>query len=169
MSLPSVIRTERLVLRPFEMGDLDGYLAYYTGPRTAGVGGPKPRRAVVERFHAMAGQWSLRGFGRYAVTTGGAAFGHVGPLQVEDGDPVEMTWTLWDGSKEGRGYATEAARAVLNAWREGPLAAFVHPSNAASLRLAAPLGFEEDSSLTPPPAIPEAATFRWTNNPAVPV
>ncbi|MEL7182818.1 MAG: N-acetyltransferase, partial [Pseudomonadota bacterium] len=76
--LPDTLTTARLILRRPALGDLAAYVAYYTGPRTTGVGGPRPRNDVVDRFHAMAGQWALRGYGRYVITQGGAGFGHVG-------------------------------------------------------------------------------------------
>ncbi len=162
MKLPAIITTRRLTLRPFELRDLDGYVAYYTGPRTAGVGGPKPVYQVAERFLAMAGQWVLRGFGRYAITDGGAAFGHVGVMQVLDTDPPEMTWTLWDASREGQGYATEAARAVMDAWAQTggvPLIARIDRDNTASLRMVERLGLKEDIAAQAPEFLPNARTF----------
>jgi len=158
-SLPDTIATDRLILRRPELQDLKPYVAYYTGPRTGGVGGPKPRHVVVDRFFAMAGQWALRGFGRYAITTGGAGFGHVGVLQSEVTDPLEITWTLWHEAQEGHGYATEAARAVLDAWQGPPLRASILPDNTGSLRVAARLGLVEDTSLPAHPLLPGARSF----------
>ncbi|MBF9047804.1 GNAT family N-acetyltransferase [Rhodobacterales bacterium LSUCC0031] len=115
-ALPDTLRSERLVLRCPTLADLEAYVAYYTRPRTGGVGGPKPRHIVVERFAAMAGQWALRGYGRYA---------------------------------------TEAARAVLDAWRGPELIAQIVPDNAASLRIAEKLGFMVDPEAAKP------AHFSW--------
>ena len=159
MTLPATIATARLTLRPLEMRDLEGYVAYYTGPRTDGVGGPRPRAAVVDRFMAMAGQWALRGYGRYAMTTGGAGFGHVGVLHSDDTDPPELTWSLWDSAHEGNGYATEAARAVLDAWTGIPLVARVAPDNAASRRVAERIGLRLDPAATPPSYAPTMLTY----------
>lgn len=159
-TLPDTLRTARLVLRRPSLADLEGYVAYYTGKRTAGVGGPKPRETVAERFMAMAGQWTLRGFGRYVITEGGAGFGHVGVMQIDTDDPPELTWTLWDGTREGRGIATEAARAVLEAWTGPPLIAQVFPGNHASLRVAAKLGLHRDDSVPTPAHAPgDVVTF----------
>ncbi|GIT91196.1 N-acetyltransferase [Jannaschia pagri] len=160
MTLPSTITTERLVLRPFEMRDLDAYVAYYTGPRTTGVGGPKPRYVVAERFQAMAGQWALRGYGRYAITDGQAAFGHAGIMHVDDGDPAEMTWTLWHTQWEGKGFATEACRAILTAWAGEPLVARIAPSNGRSIAMAQRLGFVEDPNAPPPSYDQTMRTYR---------
>lgn len=148
--LPETLHTDRLILRQFELGDLEPYIAYYTGPRTAGVGGPKPRHVVAERFLAMAGQWALRGYGRYAMTLNGVAIGHVGVMHVDDIDPPEITWTLWDGAQQGNGYATEAARAVLAQWTGTPLKACIAPDNTASRKLAARVGMRHDPEAAPP-------------------
>lgn len=158
-ALPRTLRTQRLTLRPFGLQDLEAYVAYYTGPRTAGVGGAKPRHVVAERFHAMAGQWTLRGFGRYAMDLDGQAIGHVGVIQIDDSDPPEMTWTLWDAAHEGQGYATEAARAVMDAWTGPRLLARIERDNAPSLRIAARLGFVEDPTAVPHPLLKDAKTL----------
>ena len=156
--LPLTISTERLTLRQFELRDLDGYIAYYTGPRTAGVGAAKPRHVVVERFYAMAGQWAIRGYGRYAIDLGGQAIGHVGVLHIEETAP-EMTWTLWDPAFEGRGYATEAAKAVLSAWSGPRLRADVDRENTPSIRVAERVGFVEDETAHAPDFMPNARVF----------
>jgi len=150
MRLPDQITTARMVLRRPELADLDGYVAYYTGPRTGGVGGPKPRYIVVERFMAMVGQWELRGYGRYVMTDGGTAFGHVGVLHIDDADPPEMTWTLWDAAREGAGLATEAARAVQDTWQGPALVARVAPDNPRSIRVAERLGLRLAPDAAPP-------------------
>ncbi|MEL6549623.1 MAG: GNAT family N-acetyltransferase [Pseudomonadota bacterium] len=160
MTLPATITTERLTLRPFEMRDLDGYVGYYTSPdRSAGVGGPKPKYVVTERFLAMAGQWALRGYGRYAVADqdGGPAFGHVGIMHIEEEAEPEITWTLWDEAQTGKGYATEAAKPALDAWlaTHDHVIAHIEQDNIASQRVAERLGMEHDPSL-PAPA--------WTDN-----
>lgn len=158
-SLPQTLRTERLTLRPFAASDLEAYVAYYAGARTDGVGGAKPRHQAVERFLTMAGQWAIRGFGRYAMDLQGRAIGHVGPMQQDSTDPIEMTWTLWDAADEGKGFATEAARAVLSAWTGPRLLAHVDRENAASLRVVQRLGFVEDTTATSPPWIPNGRVF----------
>jgi RimJ/RimL family protein N-acetyltransferase len=142
------------------MDDLEGYVSYYTGDRTGGVGGPKPRYVVVERFMAMVGQWALRGYGRYAMTKGGNAFGHVGVMHIDNVDPAEMTWTIWDSAETGRGYATEAAQAVMKAWTGAPLIARIAPDNRASIRMAERLGLTLDPAATPPSYNPDMITYR---------
>lgn len=157
-----VIRTERLVLRGFEARDLAAYVAYRTSPRNARPGGPMDAEEAAEKFAAMVGHWVAHGFGRHAICEAedAPAIGHVGPSAHGAGDRPQMTWTLWSAEHEGRGYATEAARAVLDRpapWSELP--AFIRPANAPSRRVAERLG----GSLVegaPPPWMPDGLTYR---------
>ena len=159
MTLPETLTTARMTLRRPALCDLEAYVAYYTGTRTGGVGGPKPRAIVVERFMAMVGQWALRGYGRYVMTDATCAFGHVGVLHIDERDAPEITWTLWDAAREGQGLATEAARAVLAAWTGPSLVARVAPENAASLRVAERLGMVRDIAAPPPSYNADVLTF----------
>ena len=142
------------------MRDLEGYVAYYTGERTAGVGGPKPRYLAVKQFMAIVGQWGLRSYGRYAIDLNGTAIGHTGVMHYDETDPIELTWTLWDAAHEGFGYATEAARAVLSAWSGPSLAVHVMPANSRSINVAKRLGFIHDNSVAGPDYAPELMTYR---------
>ena len=160
MKLPQVIKTERLHLRPVEMRDLDGYMTYYTSPRTANPSGPPPPYAVVERFMAMAGQWVLRGYGRYAITDGAEAFGHVGVLH-RDAAP-EMTWSLWDHSREGKGLAFDAARVTLDAWFNAggeAIIAMIDKANLRSQALARRLGMVHAPDQPAPDHFPNAQIY----------
>ena len=110
----------------------------------------------------MIGQWAMMGFGRYAITVGGRAIGHVGPLKAGDESPLEMTWTLWDPAETGKGYATEAARGVLDdifgkGW--GPIPAHIDPENTPSLAVAERLGAVEDPTAERPPYLHNARRF----------
>ena len=103
--------TPRLILRQPKAADLPAYTAYCASDRSGFVGGPYDAVKAFEKFCAMVGHWSLRGFGRYVMERGGEPIGHVGPMSLSD-DVPDLTWTLWDGSVEGQGYATEAAHAT---------------------------------------------------------
>ena len=157
------LRTDRLVLRPFRERDLQGYLDYYcSDDRTAGVGGAKPKYVVIERFYAMEGQWAIRGFGRYAIALDDAspAIGHTGVMCADT--PPEMTWTLWDDSQTGKGYATEAAKAAMDAYltHVAPrVIAVIDRDNAASLRVAGRLGMTEDTDAVAPHWMPNGRCF----------
>lgn len=164
--LPEQITTARMILRRPALSDIEGYVAYYTGDRTGGVGGPKPRGIVVERFMAMVGQWALRGYGRYVLTDGSLAFGHAGVMHIDDHDAPEITWTLWNGAREGHGLATEAARAVLQAWQGPRLIARVAPDNHASRRVAERLGMAVDPTAPPASYALDVVSFRQPKVPA---
>lgn len=153
-----VIRTDRLVLRGFEARDLGPYVAYRTSARsTEAVDAVQ----ATHRFASMIGQWVVHGFGRLAICEGDApAIGHVGLLCHELGAVPEMTWTLWSEAHQGRGYATEAARAVLARPAPWPaVPAFIRPENAPSRRVAERLGGRLDDA-APPPWMEGAVTYR---------
>lgn len=158
-----VIRTERLVLRGPEARDMAPYAAYRASPRNARAGGPMGADEAAEKFAAMAGHWLVHGFGRWVICEAedGPGIGHVGPSAL-DPATTEMTWTLWSPEHEGRGYATEAARAALarcaGRWRELP--AFVRPDNASSRRVAERLGGAIDPGAPSPSWMPGGLTYR---------
>ncbi|MEU9554245.1 GNAT family N-acetyltransferase [Streptomyces fumanus] len=113
------LRTERLVLRAWRDSDLAPWAAMNADPEVREHLGPLLSRAEsdasVARFRR---DIARRGYGWWAVevrSTGGF-IGFAGLDRVDDGLPftgVEIGWRLarpaW-----GHGYATEAARAVLD-------------------------------------------------------
>ncbi|WGH80000.1 GNAT family N-acetyltransferase [Jannaschia ovalis] len=147
---PPVIRTERLTLRPLGLRDFEALAAFYASPRSGFVGGPMDRAQVWRHLACEIGHWTLRGYGRFAVdeTTTDAFVGVVGPWNPEGWPEPELGWDLMDGH-EGRGYATEAARAARDwaystGWRTA--ISLVAHGNDASARVATRLGcvFERD-------------------------
>ncbi|WP_158274068.1 GNAT family N-acetyltransferase [Allosediminivita pacifica] len=159
----TVLRTERLVLRRPQAGDLSAFIAYATSDRARFVLGPFDESRAFDKFASMSGHWDLRGFGRYVIEHDGRPVGHVGPLQMRAGTVPEMTWSLWQDAAEGRGIATEATRAVVAhlledcGWPE--LIMRVLPENAASLRVAERLGAQRTDKPAPE-WYPGALTFR---------
>lgn len=141
-----VLETPRLILRAPRASDLPGFVAYATGARTRFVGGPRDAYAATEKFAGMIGQWVLRGFGRFILTDrdSGAALGHAGPLQMDSAQPLELTWSLWDAASEGRGLASEAAKAttawIFDTLRPAAVHTQIHCDNAASKAIARKLG-----------------------------
>lgn len=114
------LRTGRLELRPVSLADLDDAVRLGTDARVMAflAGAMSPEGCAA--WHArQLSHWERHGFGRYHVTHSGVFVGYVG-LMRDDFDAgvvpgVEVAWRLvfeaW-----GKGYATEAARAVM---REG--------------------------------------------------
>jgi RimJ/RimL family protein N-acetyltransferase len=77
----------------------------------------------------------------------GAAIGLVGLKRYAELGELELSWYIWDAEAEGKGYAAEAAKAVLAAACEAglpPLVSFIAPSNARSVALAKRLGATEE-------------------------
>ncbi|WP_146346196.1 GNAT family N-acetyltransferase [Falsiphaeobacter marinintestinus] len=159
------LKTERLTLRPIAAEDLDAFRAYCLSDRTQFVGGPTDSIRAFEKFAAMAGHWPLRGFGRYVIDLDGHGIGHAGPMQLDDNDVPELTWSLWSKDVEGQGYATEAVLCildhVLNDLRWTDLIARVHHDNVASLAVARRANGMLDTQAAAPDWLPQSVTFRF--------
>jgi len=157
------LETDRLTLRAPGPQDIDPMLAFYASDRSRFVGGPLTADLAWRQLATEMGHWALRGFGRYVMALHGAPIGHVGPLAPDANQTPEMTWSIWRDDAEGKGYATEAAKAVCHhllaeeGWPE--LLVRVQPDNHGSCRIAERLGAE----LTDWPApdwYPGALTYR---------
>jgi ribosomal-protein-alanine N-acetyltransferase len=101
---------------------------------------PLDAAAVAASQAVVQEHWRTHGFGPLAVVerAGGRVVGEAGLQVLEDGPDVELTYTF-ARADWGRGYATEAARAVLR-WafavlRLPRIVAVARPQNAASLRV----------------------------------
>jgi [ribosomal protein S5]-alanine N-acetyltransferase len=141
-----VLETARLILRGPQAADWPRFLDYRRSDRTAFTGGPLTEQKAAEQFASFFGHWVMRGFGRLIAEerVTGLPLGHFGLMQWQDGAEPELTWSLWTAEAEGRGIATEAARAMAG-WVFGALGlttarAEVHRDNAASHSIARGLG-----------------------------
>ena len=147
MRIPE-LRTERLLLRGFRDADLDAVAAMCADPqvmRYLGDGRTLDRDDSWRQMAMLMGHWALRGFGNWAVEerATGAYVGRVGLHYPEGWPEREVGWVLaprhW-----GKGYATEAARAVLEhvfgtlGWPR--LISLIYRDNAPSIRVARRLG-----------------------------
>ena len=143
-SIP-VLTTERLILRPLGQQDLAPLTEFYASNRSQFVGGPASAEQVWRMLAAEIGHWALRGYGRWGVdiTGTGETCGMVGLWNPEGWPEPEVGWDLYNGF-EGKGYATEAARAVRDhaygtlGWRT--LISLINPANAGSQGVARRLG-----------------------------
>ena len=146
------VETERLLLRPLEMGDLDAFAPVWADAvvmRHIGSGSPRDRAGSQELLERLVAHWDEHEFGLWAVVPKGepAPVGWAG-LMVPSFLPavlpaVEVGWLLarpwW-----GRGLATEAGAAAIE-WGFGGLGldrliSIIYPDNTASLRVADKLG-----------------------------
>ena len=149
-----VLETPRLTLRGHRAADLDDSLSLWGDPEVVRHIGGKPlgREEVWARVLRYIGHWAVVGYGMWHVRERATDrfVGEVGLIDARrdiavsfDGAP-ESGWAFTPWS-HGHGYATEAMAAVL-AWSAGAhrrTVCMIDPGNAASLRVAAKLGYRE--------------------------
>ena len=149
-----LLRTERLVLRPVTAGDHAALLAHWTQPdvrRFLFDGAALSSAEVAETIEESIRDFAARGFGVWLIELGsapglvGTATGFVGTagLRPLGGSGLEIFYSLAPDAW-GRGYATEAARAVVE-YGLGPLGlpevlAEVDEGNGASVAVVKRLG-----------------------------
>ena len=108
-----VITTERLVLRMPEASDEPHFCAFLMSDRAKYVGGPATRGRAWRAFAHLVGQWEMRGYGVLVIERQdtGAVIGSCGFFHPAELDEPEISWSIWDESAEGQGFALEAALA----------------------------------------------------------
>lgn len=176
-----LLRTPRLVLRDWEEADLGAYFDLYSRWEVARWLGSQPRRALADLDQARAGLARWRALqatvgvphGLWAIVPQPGDQRQPGPVGTvlllplhDDAGPtaeVEVGWHLHPGY-QGRGYATEAAGALLDAAAGAGLAAVLaltDPDNLASQAVAGRLGMA-DEGLTDRWYGITARQYRWT-------
>jgi len=149
------LTTERLIIRAPVVADFPAYALLLASPRANYMGGPYAKRAAWGLFCHDVACWELFGHGGLMIDlrTTGECVGKVGinhgPLFPEK----ELGWQLYEG-QQGRGYATEAAMALLG-WaartlRLDCLVSYVHPENRRSAAIAERLGATIDPDAPKP-------------------
>ena len=148
-----MFETERLLVRHFEYGDLDDFAALCADPlvmRYVGDGTTLPRAEVERWIGVCQVKYATRGYGTSAVfekaagRASGQFLGYCGVVRAPENDFDELIY-VYNRGAWGKGYATEAGRAMLgyvfahSALDE--IYATIDPDNAASLHVAAKLGF----------------------------
>ena len=147
------LQTERLTLRPMRLDDFDQYAAFRAGDRSPQPGGPADRRKAWSMFCEDVACWSLRGYGKLVMEErdGQRPLGLAGVVHAFGWDGPELAWAIFDAADEGKGFAGEAMRAVLDFCRDGlgwvSAISVVAVDNLASLRLAERLGGVEERRL----------------------
>jgi len=157
MSDIPILETDRLILRPHLLSDYADCLALWSAPNTVRFIGGKVQseQEVWFRLLRYAGMWALLGFGFWVFEekATGRYVGEGGLLDARrgiaalDGKP-EIGWVLTPDAG-GKGYATEAVRAVTR-WADSVLkvpvtACIIEPENVASIGVAAKCGYAEAS------------------------
>lgn len=145
------LTTERLILRGYRESDAPAIAALHGDPEVirflSPTGEPEPGLADAwEHIAKHVGHWALKGYGKLAVDerATGRFVGRVGLYNPPyDWPGLELGWTLARDTW-GKGYATEAARAVLKWGFESlgvdEIISAIHPDNAASIRVAERIG-----------------------------
>ncbi len=138
-----VIKTARLVLRMPRFDDFAHRLAFYASDRAKWEGGPFAADQPWRIFASEVGQWPLMGFGPFSIDMDGAYVGEVGIYQPHGYPEPELGWFVTDAA-EGKGIASEAARAVMtwarNSFGWDHLDNYIDPGNARSIALGLRLG-----------------------------
>jgi RimJ/RimL family protein N-acetyltransferase len=159
--LAPVLETARLILRPYQAEDLEAQAAVMGDPDVVRhLGGtPFSREDTWRRVLVAPGLWVLLGYGYWAIVSreDGRYLGQLGFADFKrdmspsiEGLP-EIGW-IFAPHAQGQGYATEAARAAL-AWaddvlRAPEIVAIIDAANAASIRVARKIGFNEEGPAT---------------------
>jgi RimJ/RimL family protein N-acetyltransferase len=143
------IHTERLTIRPFEIEDVPAIHAALYGDATAMhfIGGPHDVQRTRQGIAGYIDQQRRAGYSFWAVTEreSGAVIGEAGLYPMNGvGPDIELGYALgtpwW-----GKGYATEAAGAILEAAFEhlgvARVVAVAKRENTASLHVLDKLGF----------------------------
>jgi RimJ/RimL family protein N-acetyltransferase len=156
-----VLETERLKLRGHRLDDFVHCTAMWADPNvTKHVGGkPFTQEESWTRLLRYVGHWALLGFGYWAVEekTTGNFIGEAGFADYKrDIEPSlsgapEIGW-VFASHAHGKGYATEAARALV-AWGDAHFLSartvcIIDPENLQSIRTALKCGYRELQTTT---------------------
>jgi RimJ/RimL family protein N-acetyltransferase len=151
-----VVETPRLRLREHRIADLDAYNALWADPVVVQytVGVPQTPEECWSRYLRAHGHWAVAGYGYWMVEekATGRFVGEVGFADLHrainpslDGMP-EAGWII-SPAFHGKGYATEAVRAIHEWGYEhfGPVrtCCIISPENEPSLRVAQKIGYRD--------------------------
>jgi len=137
------METERLILRRFSRDDQDAHAQMWTQPEFykflfdgKGITEQQARNMVIDYAFK-------RGMFAVVEKSSGKLIGNCGIVPIRDGR-IELDYA-YDPHFWGKGYATEAARAVLELAKADPevdsLIAMAFPKNTASINVFKKLGF----------------------------
>jgi RimJ/RimL family protein N-acetyltransferase len=170
---PVRIETDRLILRPLGVCDLDEVVALHREPAVIEFLGEVSVGEALERLRSVEQAWLDRGHDLLAMLerSSGRFVGRVGLRHWPQFGETEVGWAL-PGHALGHGYATEAARACLDwGFTTFPLpyiTAMIRPDNSRSMAVARRLGMEpirDDVMLGVPVVVHGVRRDQWTEDP----
>jgi RimJ/RimL family protein N-acetyltransferase len=139
------IETEKLMMRPVRVEDVDDLVAMHADPLTRRVFGEWARDQVEDWAERSVREWEERGHGKLSIfdRESGAFLGRSGLRFWPEFGETEVGWVLMPDAR-GRGIATEAGRACVEwGFRDFALpyvTAMIAPDNDASTTVARRLG-----------------------------
>jgi RimJ/RimL family protein N-acetyltransferase len=146
-----ILTTERLILRPFNMSDLDNFASLMADPEVMrfSISGPmKDLQKVKDYFQSrILGHYDKYGYGLYAtiLRSNHSFIGGVGLISqcIDQKDKVELAYRLFPNDW-GQGFATEAALAMcryaFGQLKINELISIIDPKNMRSLQVAKRIG-----------------------------
>ncbi len=145
--IPLALESSRLLLRVPAESDWRALHAYYGDADSVRytVGAPLTEAQTWRALAGVVGHWGWRGYGPYTVLDkdNGGVLGIAGLWFPNDWPEPEIKWALVPAAR-GRGYASEAARAVRAMAREHlpgmRLISLISHENKASVRVAEAAG-----------------------------
>lgn len=152
LSTAPMLTTERLVLRGPERDDLPFFIRFMTSaPSMVAQEETVTAEQAWFGFLAGIGHWHWHGFGLFMVVERqtGLPVGRVGLIKHSNWPDIELAWHLFE-NEEGKGFATEAAKAVI-VWAFGDLGldklySYIDRENARSQAVAKRLGAVTDGT-----------------------
>lgn len=154
MTTIPTLQTPRLTLRAFREADWPLYAALFADLNFTRHLGNGQTRSPSETWAGMAraiGQWSLRGYGLFALEFEGKLAGHAGFLHPHPWSEPELAYAIAPDLQR-QGLAKEACTAILAwAWHHRAIAqpvSFIRPANTPSIRLAQALGAVLEANTT---------------------
>jgi RimJ/RimL family protein N-acetyltransferase len=162
-----ILQTERLILRPTRIEDLEPWTAFMADAEASRfIGGPQSRQGAWRGFMSMAGAWAMTGQGMFSVIdkATGEWLGRIGPWVPADWPGTEVGWGLARAAW-GKGYAVEAAIATIDwafdhlGWDE--VIHCIDPANEASQKVAVRLGSTNRGPVKLPPPLEDYPIEVW--------
>ena len=144
--MTAAIETERLLLQPVTLADIDEFVRLHEDPGVARFMGSPDREWLVGWAEGSQREWDELGYGRMTIRDreSGAFLGRTGLKRWPQFEETEVGWALRPEAR-GRGIATEGAAATLE-WASGRFAlpyvtSMIQPANVPSIAVAERLGF----------------------------